>query len=111
MNLSTWIRQFHRWLAIIFTLTVIANFAVMARRSRRRGSPTRRCRRYSCCMFSGLYMFSLPYVATWKAIGGGMTDSQDIDAKIATLRRLARGDAHAKSVSSSSEADPTSLRR
>jgi hypothetical protein len=28
MSVSAWIRQFHRWLAIIFTLIVIANFAV-----------------------------------------------------------------------------------
>ena len=30
MNLSAWIRQSHRWLSILFTLTVIANFAVRA---------------------------------------------------------------------------------
>ena len=30
MNASAWIRQTHRWLAIVFTLTVIANFAVRA---------------------------------------------------------------------------------
>lgn len=28
---SGWIRQIHRWLAIVFTLTVIANFAAMTR--------------------------------------------------------------------------------
>jgi hypothetical protein len=26
--MSFWVRQTHRWLAMIFTLTVIANFAV-----------------------------------------------------------------------------------
>jgi len=31
MSMSKWIRQVHRWLAILFTLTVIANFAAMAR--------------------------------------------------------------------------------
>ena len=30
MNWSSGIRQFHRWTSIIFTLTVIANFAAMA---------------------------------------------------------------------------------
>jgi hypothetical protein len=30
MDLSAWIRQSHRWLSILFTLTVIANFAVRA---------------------------------------------------------------------------------
>jgi hypothetical protein len=29
MNWNAWIRQFHRWVAIAFTLTVIANFVAM----------------------------------------------------------------------------------
>jgi hypothetical protein len=62
MKLSDWIRQGHRWLAILFTLTVIANFAAMAR-----GTPSPWIT-YSplpplfLLMFSGLYMFVLPYV-------------------------------------------------
>jgi hypothetical protein len=27
--MNFWIRQTHRWLSVVFTLTVIANFAVM----------------------------------------------------------------------------------
>ena len=67
MSISKWIRQVHRWLAILFTLTVIANFAAMAR-----GTPPAFIT-YSplpplfLLMFTGLYMFSLPYVAAWKA--------------------------------------------
>ena len=67
MNRSKWIRQVHRWLAILFTLTVIANFAAMTQ-----GTPPAFIT-YSplpplfLLMFSGLYMFSLPYVAAWKA--------------------------------------------
>jgi cellulose synthase/poly-beta-1,6-N-acetylglucosamine synthase-like glycosyltransferase len=30
MNWSLWIRQSHRWLSIVFTLTVIANFVFRA---------------------------------------------------------------------------------
>lgn len=30
MRLSLWIRQSHRWLSIVFTLTVIANFVFRA---------------------------------------------------------------------------------
>ncbi|MGO4835913.1 hypothetical protein AB4144_27100 [Rhizobiaceae sp. 2RAB30] len=30
MTLSKWIRQLHRWLSIIFTATVAANFIAMA---------------------------------------------------------------------------------
>ena len=67
MSISKWIRQVHRWLAILFTLTVIANFVAMAQ-----GTPPAFVT-YSplpplfLLMFTGLYMFSLPYFAAWKA--------------------------------------------
>jgi heme A synthase len=66
MNLSKWIRQIHRWLAIIFTVTVIANFVAMTQ-----GQPPDWVT-YSpllplfLLMFSGLYMFVLPYVTKWR---------------------------------------------
>jgi hypothetical protein len=61
MGWSTWIRQIHRWLAIVFTLTVIANFAI-----RVLGEPPAWIT-YSplpplfLMLFTGLYMFALPY--------------------------------------------------
>ena len=61
MSFSAWIRQTHRWLSIIFTLTVIANFAAMTQ-----GTPPAWIT-YSpllplfLLMLSGLYMFALPY--------------------------------------------------
>jgi hypothetical protein len=61
-----WIRQVHRWLAIAFTLTVVANFVAMAL-----GTPPAWIT-YSpllplfLLMFTGLYMFALPYVAMWR---------------------------------------------
>lgn len=63
MNWSFWIRRIHRWLSIVFTLTVVANFIAMAR-----GTPPSWIV-YSplpplfLLMFSGLYMFALPYAA------------------------------------------------
>ena len=63
MNLNKWVRQIHRWLSIAFTLTVIANFIAMGLGS----SPTWLV--YSpllplfLLMFTGLYMFVLPYTA------------------------------------------------
>jgi hypothetical protein len=57
------IRSTHRWLSIAFTATVIANFAAMAL-----GEPPAWVV-YSplpplfLLMFSGLYMFALPYFA------------------------------------------------
>ena len=61
MTLSARIRQIHRWLAIVFTLTVIANFAVRAF-----GEPPAWIT-YSplpplfLMLLTGLYMFALPY--------------------------------------------------
>ena len=31
MNWNSWIRQIHRWVSIVFTVTVIANFIALAR--------------------------------------------------------------------------------
>jgi cellulose synthase/poly-beta-1,6-N-acetylglucosamine synthase-like glycosyltransferase len=63
LNWNNWIRQIHRWLSIIFTATVIANFVVRAR-----GEPPLWVT-YSplpplfLLLFTGLYMFMLPYIA------------------------------------------------
>ena len=69
MAWSAWIRQGHRWLSIIFTVTVVANFAAMAR-----GEPPAWIV-YSpllplfLLLFSGLYMFILPYVGRRRVEG------------------------------------------
>ena len=63
MNLNSWIRQIHRWLSIVFTLTVIANFAAMAW-----GEPPAFVV-YSpllplfLLLFTGLYMLALPHLS------------------------------------------------
>ncbi len=62
MNWTKWIRQTHRWLSIVFTVTVLANFACMTR-----GQPPAWVT-YSpllplfLLLFTGLYMFVLPYL-------------------------------------------------
>ena len=66
MNWNHWIRQSHRWLAIAFTVTVIANFVAMTQ------GPPPAWVTYSpllplfVLLFSGLYMFVLPYAAKWR---------------------------------------------
>ncbi|MFT3999477.1 MAG: hypothetical protein QM684_04505 [Rhizobium sp.] len=63
MSLTKSIRQAHRWLSIIFTMAVIANFVAMGI-----GTPPSWVV-YSplpplfLLLFSGLYMFALPYTA------------------------------------------------
>jgi hypothetical protein len=62
---NSWVRQFHRWLSIAFTVTVIANFVAMGL-----GEPPAWVV-YSpllplfLLLFTGLYMFVLPYAAKW----------------------------------------------
>ena len=63
MSRSSWIRQAHRWVSIVFTVTVLANFVV---RGLRPGEPPSWIT-YSpllplaLLLFSGLYLFALPY--------------------------------------------------
>lgn len=62
--MSKWIRQFHRWMSIAFTLTVIANFVAIGM-----GQQGTTWITYSplpplaLLLFTGLYMFVLPYTA------------------------------------------------
>jgi hypothetical protein len=63
MNLSAWIRQTHRWLSILFTLTVIANFAVRAFAEPPAWVTYSPLPFLFLLLFSGLYMFALPYTA------------------------------------------------
>jgi hypothetical protein len=69
MNWNKWIRQFHRWMSILFTATVIANFAAMSK-----GQPPAWIT-YSpllplfLLLFSGLYLFVLPYTSKWRGSG------------------------------------------
>jgi heme A synthase len=67
LNWNTWIRQTHRWLSIAFTLTVIANFVAMSV-----GQPPpwvvyAPLLPLALLLFTGLYMFALPYAANWRS--------------------------------------------
>lgn len=68
MNVSARIRQVHRWLSIIFTATVIANFAILGMNESDRPmwvvySPLAPL---FLLLFTGLYMFALPYATKWR---------------------------------------------
>ncbi len=75
--MSKWIRQFHRWVSILFTLTVLANFAAMTQ-----GQPPAVIT-YSpllplaLLMFSGLYLFVLPYAARRRGAQGTSPQTRD----------------------------------
>ena len=68
--MNKWIRQVHRWLSIVFTVTVIANFVALSQ-----GEPPAWVT-YSpllplfLLLFSGLYLFALPYTTRRRRDGG-----------------------------------------
>lgn len=63
MSWNRGIRQTHRWLSIIFTVTVLANFAVLGMAQRPMWVVYSPLPPLFLLLFSGLYMFALPYVA------------------------------------------------
>ena len=67
--MSNTIRQVHRWLSIIFTLTVVANFAAMALGEPPAWTVYSPLLPLFLLMFTGLYMFALPYVTGGRGAG------------------------------------------
>jgi hypothetical protein len=61
--MNNWIRQLHRWLSILFTATVIANFVVRGFEEPPLWVVYSPLLPLFLLLFSGLYMFVLPYVA------------------------------------------------
>lgn len=66
MSWSQWIRQTHRWVSVLFTLTVVANFVALALGKGQQPPPWVT---YApllplfLLMVTGLYLFVLPYAA------------------------------------------------
>ena len=67
MNWNSGVRQTHRWLSVVFTLTVIINFVVLGQ-----SEDIRLKVAYlpllplALLLFTGLYMFVLPYATRWR---------------------------------------------
>jgi hypothetical protein len=66
MNRNRWIRQSHRWLSIVFTVTVVANFAAMTRGQPPAWVTYSPLLPLALLLFSGLYLFVLPHAARWR---------------------------------------------
>jgi len=68
--LDKWVRQIHRWVSIIFMVTVIANFIALAAQG---GAMPPPWITYSplpplaFLLLSGLYLFVLPYTIKWRS--------------------------------------------
>jgi hypothetical protein len=67
MSWNNSIRQTHRWLSLVFTATVVANFVALSQ-----GQPPPWLT-YSPLLplalmwFSGMYLFVLPYATRWRS--------------------------------------------
>jgi hypothetical protein len=63
VNWNHWIRQTHRWVSIAFTLAVLANFAAMTQGTPPAWITYSPLLPLALLLFSGLYLFVLPYLA------------------------------------------------
>lgn len=63
MQWNSAIRQVHRWLSIVFTIAVIANFAVLTQHQPPVWLGILALIPLFLLLFSGLYLFALPYFA------------------------------------------------
>ena len=65
--MNKWIRQVHRWLSIVFTVTVIANFVALSQGTPPAWVTYSPLPPLALLLFTGLYMFVLPYAIRWRA--------------------------------------------
>jgi hypothetical protein len=67
MNWNNWIRQIHRWLSVAFTAAVIVTFIALAQEKPVVWVSYLPLPPLFLLMFSGLYLFVLPYAARWRS--------------------------------------------
>jgi|HubBroStandDraft_6_1064221.scaffolds.fasta_scaffold96643_4 hypothetical protein len=61
------LRQFHRWVSIAFTTTVIANFIVRAKGAPPPWVTYAPLLPLALLLLTGLYLFMLPYTVKWRS--------------------------------------------
>ena len=66
MNWNKWIRQFHRWLSIVFTVAVIINIIALMQEQSAMWVGIAALIPLILLLISGLYLFALPYAAKWR---------------------------------------------
>ena len=69
MNWNRSVRQIHRWLSIAFTGCVIANFVVLGKEKLALWVGLLTLLPLALLLFSGLYLFVLPYATRWRSGG------------------------------------------
>jgi len=66
MNWNHWIRQIHRWVAIAFTVAVIATFIALAQEKPVVWVSYLPLLPLALLELTGLYLFVLPYATRWR---------------------------------------------
>ena len=66
MNWNSGIRQFHRWVAIVFTLSVIGVFIALQQENAAAWVSYVPLLPLALLLITGLYLFVLPYVLKWR---------------------------------------------
>ena len=64
--MSNWVRRTHRWVSIAFTLAVILNFVAVALKQQTTWVGLLALLPLFVLLFTGLYLFVLPYAARWR---------------------------------------------
>jgi heme A synthase len=68
VNWNKWVRQIHRWLAVTFTVTVVATFVALAQDDPLVWVSYLPLLPLALLLFSGLYLFVLPYVTRRRVV-------------------------------------------
>lgn len=76
MNWNHWIRQFHRWVSIVFTLTVVATFIALAQEQPKVWVSYTPLAPLALLLISGLYLFALPYLVRWRGRRGAKATAE-----------------------------------
>lgn len=64
---GTWFRRVHRWVSIVFTLTVAANFVAMAQGEPPAWVTYAPLAPLALLLLTGLWLFAQPYLACLRA--------------------------------------------
>ncbi len=67
MNWNHWVRQTHRWLAIVFTVSVIVTFVALRQEKPLVWVSYVPLFPLALLAVSGLYLFVLPYATKWRS--------------------------------------------
>jgi hypothetical protein len=65
--MNKWIRQIHRWMSIVFTVTVIFTFIALAQKEPLVWVSYVPLAPLALLLFTGLYLFALPYLSRWRS--------------------------------------------